>query len=201
MIIGIAGRALHGKDTIGKVLVEHYGYQRIAFADKVRELALAINPPLGHSYYGSRVVEPLATIVNRHGWDNAKKIPQVREFLQNLGEGARQVLGEWVWISPLFSIMDFWDDNYVITDVRYQNQVTAIRTNGGKVWRVTRQNFDNGVDPDHPSEANVALLDVDMDVRDGSIVDCLRTFESDKVLAAKTIYDGWLGENGGDFPS
>ncbi|MCB1714252.1 MAG: hypothetical protein KDK05_03860 [Candidatus Competibacteraceae bacterium] len=44
---------------------------------------------------------------------------------------------------------------------------------------------------------------VSMDIRDGSLDDCLRTFETDTVLQlpSTSIYDGWLGENGGDFPS
>ncbi len=166
MIIGIAGRAQHGKDTIGKVLVEHYDYRRVAFADKVRELAMYIDPAITHGV----TISPLGNIVRARGWDYAKTIPQVRKFLQNLGEGARQVLSSGTWIFALFSHIDGLPDNFVITDVRYQNEVAAIRNRGGKVWRVTRPGFDNGVDPEHPSEANVALLDVDVDIcNDGTV--------------------------------
>ena len=44
MIIGISGYATAGKDTIGEILVENHGFRRIAFADKLREVLLALNP-------------------------------------------------------------------------------------------------------------------------------------------------------------
>lgn len=169
MIIGIAGRAQHGKDTIGQVLVARYGYQHAAFADKVRELALVINPTVVHDMNGKMMFSRLSDLVEVYGWNGAKKLPEVRRLLQSIGEGARQVLGDDVWINALFATIDP-NANYVITDVRYQNEVDAIRNRGGVVWRVVRPGFDNGVDANHPSERNVALLDVDVDItNDGSV--------------------------------
>ncbi len=170
MIIGIAGRAQHGKDTIGKVLVEHYGYQRVAFADKVRELALIVDPHILCPADVGMEFRYLSELVRADGWDRTKQHSRVRWLLQRLGEGARNALGEDVWVNAAFN--NIHSGNYVVTDVRYQNEVNAIRNRGGKVWRVTRPDFDNGVDPNHPSEANVALLDVDVDIaNDGTVED------------------------------
>ena len=36
MIIGLSGYAQSGKDEVAKVLVEDYGYKRVAFADKIK---------------------------------------------------------------------------------------------------------------------------------------------------------------------
>jgi dephospho-CoA kinase len=44
MIIGIAGYARSGKDAAAKILVEHYGYERRAFADILRSALLTLNP-------------------------------------------------------------------------------------------------------------------------------------------------------------
>jgi dephospho-CoA kinase len=38
MIIGLTGYAQSGKDTVANILVENYGYQRVAFADPIRAL-------------------------------------------------------------------------------------------------------------------------------------------------------------------
>ena len=42
MIIALFGPPGAGKDTVGKILVEQYAYRRVAFADKVRELAAKV---------------------------------------------------------------------------------------------------------------------------------------------------------------
>ena len=50
MIIGLTGYARSGKDTVAKILVDNYGYKRIAFADKIRELLVEINPILENGH-------------------------------------------------------------------------------------------------------------------------------------------------------
>ena len=65
MIIGLTGYAQSGKDTVAKILVENYGFTRIAFADKIREFLYETNP-----MYDSIVGEPLfvKAKVDRDGW-------------------------------------------------------------------------------------------------------------------------------------
>lgn len=43
-LIGLTGLARSGKDTVGAMLVERYGYTRVAFADGIRDAALALDP-------------------------------------------------------------------------------------------------------------------------------------------------------------
>mgnify|MGYP006283771541 FL=1 len=43
MIIGLTGYAQSGKDTVASLLVEHYGYERVAFADKIRSFLYEMN--------------------------------------------------------------------------------------------------------------------------------------------------------------
>ena len=40
MIIGLTGYAQAGKDSVANSLVQNYGYTRVAFADKIKELLL-----------------------------------------------------------------------------------------------------------------------------------------------------------------
>ena len=44
MIIGLSGYAQVGKDTVANILVEHYGYTRIGFADIIRKAAYILDP-------------------------------------------------------------------------------------------------------------------------------------------------------------
>ena len=91
MIIGLSGYAQSGKDTVAKTLVEQYGFTRVAFADKIRQLAQEVNPLVGDSIH-------LNELLDEYGWDVAKQNPYVRQFLQQLGVGARKLFGEEFWI-------------------------------------------------------------------------------------------------------
>src|SRR5690606_41536721 len=42
-LIGIAGKKRSGKDTVAKAL-EPFGFQRVGFADELKQMALEINP-------------------------------------------------------------------------------------------------------------------------------------------------------------
>lgn len=46
-LIGLSGWATSGKDETANVLVRLYGYERIAFADKLKEFVKAIDPIVG----------------------------------------------------------------------------------------------------------------------------------------------------------
>jgi dephospho-CoA kinase len=193
MIIGITGLAGHGKDTIGNILVEQHGYTRAAFADKVREAALAINP---HVRHGS-VARRLADLVFVEGWDNAKQSSDVRQLLQRIGtDMGRNLLGADVWINALFRTLDD-SKNYVITDVRFPNEVDAIRQRGGEIWRVHRPNYDNGVGSDHESEQFVEKIKADVVViNDGTFNEL--TWNVAEWMPTNT--DQRAEESGGDAP-
>ena len=139
MIIALFGPPGAGKDTIGKILVEQYAYRRVAFADKVRELAYELNPHIFH--YG----EPLQSLVDKHGWEVAKRdFGEVRFWLECVGDGCREVLGPDVWINAAFGTNLFDDDDIVVTDVRKRNEVDWILNWAASfgyevgVWYITR---------------------------------------------------------------
>lgn len=151
-VIGVNGYARAGKDTVGAILTEHHGYERRAFADKLREFALAANPiiPVGSGPMWQR----LADLVGMGGWELAKEIPEVRRYLQALGtEGGRKVLGEDVWVDAAMrdlrepESIHVWQSEekvaevggcYVFTDCRFPNEAQAVKDLGGEVWRVHR---------------------------------------------------------------
>jgi len=131
MIIGLSGYAQSGKDEIAKILLEE-GFERAAFADTLREALLALNPMAGFGVYLKDVVALL-------GWEEAKRnYPEVRRLLQHMGtEAGRDIFGPQIWVNRTLGKLDP-TKNYIITDVRFQNEADAIRDLGGQMWRVTR---------------------------------------------------------------
>lgn len=135
MIIGLSGYAQSGKDTVAEVLVRRFGFQRVAFADPIREFCYDFNPIIGHTANEPKF---LRDVVDRDGWELAKKNPQVRHTLQAVGVSARKVFGEDFWIKQAINKTDIYG-KWVITDVRFKNEATAIwELPGGQVWRVER---------------------------------------------------------------
>ncbi len=165
-LVGITGVAGSGKDAAAAGLVAA-GWTRQAFADPVRSMALAIDPliPRGNGDMW------LSILVNDLGWDEAKRIRGVREFLQRLGTDAVRVhLGEDAWVQAFDRARDRRADT-VAPDVRFPNEADHIRRHGGIVIRIDRP----GVGPvnGHVSE-NVDSLQVDATVVNDRSVDELR---------------------------
>src|SRR5690606_15406979 len=131
-LIGIAGKKRSGKDTVAKAL-EPFGYQRVGFADELKQMALEINPMIPGD-------TRLRGVVKDFGWECAKEFPGVRKFLQELGTSIRE-RDRYFWIRTAFMrINPALADGYgvVVPDVRYPNEVDAIRRAGGTVIQVVR---------------------------------------------------------------
>lgn len=160
-LIGISGAAGAGKDTLASHLAP-FGYVRVAFADPLRDMALAIDPVVWVCRNDYWVTMYLADLVALDGWDKAKKLPGVRRFLQRLGtEGVRNFLGDDTWVRLAEErIADLGDVPVVITDVRYPNEVDLVRRLGGLwVW-VNRP--DAAAVPRHASETSLDPADADV---------------------------------------
>jgi hypothetical protein len=136
MIIGLNGYAQAGKDTTANILIEKYGFRRVAFADKLRELLYATDPKI--NYYDEEVMN-LQTFVDNHGWDKVKQVPEVRRMLQNIGLSAREMFHTDFWVEQAFATVLPGED-IVVTDVRFPNEYDKVKSLGGQLWRVKRNN-------------------------------------------------------------
>ena len=167
MLIGLSGYAQSGKDSVAEVLVRDFGFVRIAFADKIKELLYEINPYFG--YHLKDAVDMGA------GWDKVKQNPEVRRLLQTLGVGARTVFGEDFWVKQAMAQMnDPLRYDYVVTDVRFPNEMQAIWALNGKIWRVERPGI--GSVNDHISEHAIKDEPVDLHINNtGTLEDLEKT--------------------------
>lgn len=165
IIIGLSGYARSGKDDAARVLVEEYGFVRVAFADKLREMLYQLNPAVVCWFEPTHdAVVPKETVqdvIDTYGWDGYKETvygPEIRRLLQRLGtEAGRLTLWDSIWIDAALTGLPE-DANVVVTDVRFPNEAKAVVERGGQVWRVTRKGVGPAVSADgsiHPSETSL----------------------------------------------
>jgi hypothetical protein len=161
-LIGIAGPARAGKDTIGNFLKSAYGYELLGFADPLRRFArdICCLTPEEYEAQKDKVIDWIG------------KSP--RQMMQTLGtEWGRNMVNENLWILKAMTDAgaDAIDGIYTaITDVRFENEAEAIRGRGGYIIHVAR--------PDalqvnaHVSEAGVQKHPRDFTIiNDGSLTD------------------------------
>lgn len=92
-----------------------------------------------------------------NGYDISKP-PKYRELLQWIGtEAMRNVIHQNVWVNALFS--DYNEESkWIISDMRFPNEMEAVKKRGGITIRIERPNTNKGT---HPSET--ALDNVEFD--------------------------------------
>lgn len=157
MIIGISGKAGSGKDTAAKMLEVLYAnpdisyedfankryknfadIQIVHFADALKETAQVLFR-LGE--WETNTQEGKKTTIN---WIDKT----VRELLQGIGQGLRDAIDFDLWVKILFANTKDWS-NYIIADVRYPNEVKAIKERNGILLRIDRKGAGAG---NHSSE-------------------------------------------------
>lgn len=151
--VGIYGPAGVGKDSLADALVRRFEFSRVAFADPVREMALAIDPYV----HTAETTARLSTVIEAEGWDAAKRNhTDVRRFLQRLGtEGVRSF------------VPTFWTDlaektalelggPVVFPDVRFETEARMIVKAGGIVVQMEGAPTLEGAVSFHASEHGMA---------------------------------------------
>lgn len=123
MLVAFSGFKRAGKDEAAKVLIDEYGFKRVALADAVKKLALAIDPIIEQRRdHTLRLSDYIAAV----GAEKAKEHPEVRRLYQRIGtEGGRNLFGEDFWVDLLDkNVNDLWDSStrYVLTDARFLNE-------------------------------------------------------------------------------
>lgn len=151
-IIGLNGVARAGKDTVGNILHDLYGYEIKSYSDALNDALIALNPmvslrPSEVDEHGSttRLSDGgwtrYATLIEAVGYERAKDEPEVRAMLQRMGtEVGRNMLGQDIWVDALFKNFEP-GMKWVIVNVRFPNEAEAVWSRDGEVWEVTRPGF------------------------------------------------------------
>jgi hypothetical protein len=141
MIIGICGLIGAGKDTAADYLVGFHGFRRDSFASTLKD---AVSAVFG---WDRELIEgrtPEARAWREQvdtWWAERLNMPELtpRWILQQWGtEVLRNHFHDDIWIAALESRLARRADHTVISDVRFPNEVKAIRAQGGKIIWIQR---------------------------------------------------------------
>jgi hypothetical protein len=200
MIIGIAGRIGSGKDTVGEIIQElclsNHGpvFEVKKFAGKLKQIASLLtgipvedfeDQEFKKSYLGAEwgTVEsnPLNAVPV---FENIEfnHLMSVRELLQKLGtEAIRDGLHPNAWVNALMceykrpKMSEYNPSNWIITDVRFPNELEAVEDVKGLTFKVVRPVEKSKTSVRlHPSETSLDKAEFDYEIiNDGSIEDLI----------------------------
>ena len=163
MIIGICGLIGSGKGTVADILVDQ-GFKKVSFADKLKD---GVSTIFGwdRAMLEGDTDESRTWREQRDNFWSAETEMEVtpRLVLQLFGTDCmRNGFDDGVWVSLLKKTILENPGNYVVPDVRFENEIAMLRDIGGEVWEVQRGRTPEwlikyeitGVEPAeiHPSE-------------------------------------------------
>lgn len=203
LLIGLTGRPLAGKDTIGQLLTAS-GFWTMSFADALRHECAAAWGVTPYTFTDRASKEtPLARLAVARcrdigfrllgadpdrDWDlEAPRSP--RWVMQHWGTEYRRAQRPHYWVERardhIQALRREQRTRIVVTDVRFANEADCIRHLGGWVLRVHRPEL-APLEPGaaaHDSEQQAARLAADADIHNDGTLDHLRA-EVARVLAA-----------------
>lgn len=154
MIVGFCGFIGSGKDTAADYLINYHGFRRDSFANSLKDA-------VAHVFGWDRILLEGRTNEGREWreqvdtwWAERLSIPHLtpRWVLQQWGtEVCRQGFHDDIWIASLENRLLKTKDDIVISDVRFPNEIKAIKNAGGKVVRIVR-----GSNPEWYNDAALA---------------------------------------------
>lgn len=150
-IIGLSGKAGAGKSTIGKHLIEHHGYTRMAFGDPLKAMLISAGLCTWKECY-------------------VEKTERSRELLQKVGTDIfrKQVHPDfWVQQVAMRVVGMDPDSRIVFDDLRFPNEARWIRSFPGSVIvKIERiGHVDAAAGTTHESESLVDTIPADHVIR------------------------------------
>jgi dephospho-CoA kinase len=178
--IALAGEMRSGKDTVGKLLVEEYGFKRFGFGDGIVKTTTRLFP------------------------DQFLDGNKPRELLQEFGQFCVKQDND-VWVNYLFREMlwhgiDPLEDNVVITDLRQPHEYNKLIESGFVIVRVNTKphirrermaqqgEFVTDEQFNHETEKHIRTFDVDFEIDNNGTKEQL--IEQTKAMLSNIIGQG-----------
>lgn len=156
-LIGLSGKIQSGKDTVFDIINKKEGFifENKKFADKIKDIVCILigctreqledhnfkSTPLGKEWDS---LPSYRWAFPNHQYDTKHTTMTPRLMLQLIGtECGRDIIHPNIWVNALFSEykrhhMEGIYPDWIVTDVRFINEIAAIRERGGIVIRIDR---------------------------------------------------------------
>jgi hypothetical protein len=154
MIIGICGLIGSGKGTVADILIESHGFQKLSFADALKDGVAAMFGWPRHLLEGDTKESREWREQKDLFWSQEMgKTISPRLVLQLVGtEAMRLGFFNGVWVSIVKQkLINNPNTNWVLPDTRFPNEIEMLHNVGAQVWRVRR-----GPEPEWYSLAKAA---------------------------------------------
>jgi hypothetical protein len=195
-LIGLIGKKGSGKDTAAEGLGT-YGFQNVKFAGALKAMlrTLLAYQGVDEITIGRMIDGDLKEVPTEY---LAGKSP--RFAMQTLGtEWGRNLIGPDFWLDTAMKKATTGDT--VITDVRFPNEVNAVKAHGGTVIRIVAEGdtvfAESAVGTDHASETLMDELTSDLEITNvmakpgEDVGEVITRFE---ILVAETVFAALRGD-------
>lgn len=174
-IIGLTGRARSGKDTVADMICATFKpAERVTFAKPLKD-GLKVMLNLTDEHIGGSLKEVVLADFGS----------SPRQMMQTLGtDWGREMVDQNIWLTVAKRKAEAAIDegkHVVFTDVRFENEADMVRSLGGTVWHIVRDNARKV--NQHASEAGVTNVPGDVVIYNNGTLEqlfeevCVTTFK------------------------
>jgi len=170
MVIGIAGKAGAGKDTVAKMIARHLPeaeFEIVRFADKVKDIVCLLTGCTRKDLENQEFKESQLPVE----WTDDFGTISYRQAMQYIGTDLfRNKFHKDTWVNATMKDINPELYNYIIPDVRFKNEADAIRNIGGTIIYVESNTFSSY---DHESEIGLEGYNFDIIIHNNSSLEAL----------------------------
>jgi len=202
-IVGICGFESSGKDTIAKILIDNYGFKKVSFACVIKDIVSILFSWDRNKLEGLSAEDREWRETVDVWWSNALNKPGLTPRYVLRYFGTELFRNNWhtdFWVKVVERQLQttYMNQNVVITDCRFENEIEFIRNYGGKIIQIHRNlpswfnDYKNGIDVEevkrmHASETSWIRCGYDYVIDNNGTIDGLH--EKINILAEKLLKD------------